>query len=336
MLAGGILVTASAVAARQAPSLSERIAPYVDGRRAADPRDDLGVPVDAPLALRLLVPVLAPLRLRLPSSLVSDAALEARLAAAGDGMPAAAFRMHQLLWGLAGSASALAAVLALAVAGRPVRPAAALLLIGVGGVLGVLLRDRRLTAAVRRRREAVEAGLPVVADLLALAVASGESPAAALARVARVAHGPLAQECGRAVLDARAGQGLVASLEAMARRVDVPAVSRFVDGVAIAVQRGTPLGDVLRAQAGDARAEQHRALLEVAGRKELLMLVPVVFLVLPTVVLVALFPAISSLAVLGSGPNPRRSLCSPVFSPVPAAVPVPATVAMCPAGSSSP
>jgi tight adherence protein C len=82
----------------------------------------------------------------------------------------------------------------------------------------------------------------------------------------------------------------------MADRVDVPAVRRFVDGVAIAVQRGTPLADVLRAQAGDARADLHRGLLETAGRKEVLMLVPVVFLVLPTVVLVALYPAISSLS----------------------------------------
>ena len=105
---------------------------------------------------------------------------------------------------------------------------------------------------------------------------------------------------GRATRDAASGRGLVEALEAMSSRVDVPAVRRFVDGVAIAVQRGTPLADVLRAQAADARAEQHRALLEVAGRKELLMLVPVVFLVLPTVVLVALYPAITSLAVLGS------------------------------------
>ena len=45
-----------------------------------------------------------------------------------------------------------------------------------------------------------------------------------------------------------------------------------------------------------ARADVHRALLETAGRKELLMLVPVVFLVLPTVVLVALYPALSSLS----------------------------------------
>jgi tight adherence protein C len=90
----------------------------------------------------------------------------------------------------------------------------------------------------------------------------------------------------------------VDALDALARRVDVPAVRRFVDGVVIAVQRGTPLADVLRAQSGDARADLHRALLETAGRKELQMLMPVVFLVLPTVVLVALYPAVSALGAL--------------------------------------
>ena len=54
-------------------------------------------------------------------------------------------------------------------------------------------------------------------------------------------------------------------------------------------------GGVLRAQAADARADHHRTLLEIAGRKEVLMLIPLVFLILPTVVLVALFPAMTAL-----------------------------------------
>jgi tight adherence protein C len=210
-------------------------------------------------------------------------------------MSPAQLRLEQLVWaviGLLGSSVVLAFVAAL---GRPVRPAAATLLAVVGGILGAMLRDRTLTMAVMRRREAIRIGLPPVADLLALAVASGESPVAALDRVARVARGPLAQECRRACDDTASGVSFVDALDAMAVRVEVPAVRRFVDGVAIAVQRGTPLGDVLRAQAGDARADLHRSLLDIAGRKELLMLMPVVFLVLPTVVLVALFPAVTSL-----------------------------------------
>jgi len=72
-------------------------------------------------------------------------------------------------------------------------------------------------------------------------------------------------------------------------------VTRFVDGIAIATERGTPMAEVLRAQAADARAAARRQLLESAGRKEILMLVPVVFFILPIVVIIALFPGIHGL-----------------------------------------
>jgi len=49
---------------------------------------------------------------------------------------------------------------------------------------------------------------------------------------------------------------------------------------------------VLRAQAQDAREAAKRGLLEVAGKKEVAMLVPVVFLILPMTILFAVFPGI--------------------------------------------
>ena len=58
----------------------------------------------------------------------------------------------------------------------------------------------------------------------------------------------------------------------------------------IAIDRGTPLADVLRAQATDARDVRRRQLMETAGRREVAMLVPVVFLILPITVVFALFP----------------------------------------------
>jgi tight adherence protein C len=73
----------------------------------------------------------------------------------------------------------------------------------------------------------------------------------------------------------------------------LPSLRRFVDGVVVAVQRGTPLADVLRAQAQDVREEGRRALMEAGGRKEILMMVPVVFLILPVTVLFAVFPGFS-------------------------------------------
>jgi tight adherence protein C len=88
----------------------------------------------------------------------------------------------------------------------------------------------------------------------------------------------------------RAGTPLTAALDALAARSSLPVLSRFVDGMAVAVERGTPLADVLRAQAVDVREAGKRALLETGGRKEVAMMVPVVFLILPVTVLFALFP----------------------------------------------
>ena len=49
--------------------------------------------------------------------------------------------------------------------------------------------------------------------------------------------------------------------------------------------------EVLRAQTQDAREESKRGLIESAGRKEVAMLVPLVFLILPVTIAFAVFPA---------------------------------------------
>ncbi len=126
--------------------------------------------------------------------------------------------------------------------------------------------------------------------LLALALAAGEGAIGALERVTRISRGELSRELARALADARSGASLVQALQGIANRTSLPPLARFVDGVAIAVERGTPLAEVLRAQAVDVREAGKRALLEAGGRKEIAMMVPVVFLVLPVTVLFALFP----------------------------------------------
>ena len=57
---------------------------------------------------------------------------------------------------------------------------------------------------------------------------------------------------------------------------------------------------MLHSQALDAREDAKRGLIERAGRKEIYMLVPLVFLILPLSVLFAVFPGIFMLR-LGIG-----------------------------------
>ena len=94
----------------------------------------------------------------------------------------------------------------------------------------------------------------------------------------------------------RGGLAARRRLQLLGERTGLPSLARFVDGIVVAVERGTPLADVLRAQAEDVREVGRRALMESGGKKEIAMMIPVVFLVLPITVLFAVFPGIAYLS----------------------------------------
>jgi tight adherence protein C len=116
-----------------------------------------------------------------------------------------------------------------------------------------------------------------------------------LQRIARGGGGPLRDELRRVLTEVQAGSPLVAALDTFAARTSLMPLARFLDGLVVAVERGTPLAELLRAQAGDVRESAKRQLMESGGRKEIAMMIPVVFLVLPTVVVFAAYPAFTSL-----------------------------------------
>jgi tight adherence protein C len=140
--------------------------------------------------------------------------------------------------------------------------------------------------------------LPTVIDLLNLCLLAGESVPAALARVASALGGPLGSELGRTVSDIRAGASVTDSLEELCDRIPEPTVDRFIAALCTAIERGTPLAETLTGQADDIREAKRRELIERAGRREVLMLIPVVFLILPVIVAFALLPGLVALDLL--------------------------------------
>ena len=170
-----------------------------------------------------------------------------------------------------------------------------ILLAVLGGIAAQFIRTALLARSRRRLAERIGAELPDIAELLAFAVAAGESPSAALARVGAMACGDLGSLMQRAAADIRLGTPFDNAMRDLVRSSSSPVVERFVDSLLLAMERGTPLAELLRAQAADSRAAQSRKLMESAGRKDVSMLIPVVFLILPTVVVIALFPGFRSL-----------------------------------------
>jgi tight adherence protein C len=140
----------------------------------------------------------------------------------------------------------------------------------------------------------------VAAQLLALLMASGTQPSDAIGRVGQAIGGPLGEQMIAAAGRVQAGQSFAGSMRRLSQSTDQPAIERFVSGLVSAVERGSPLSELMRAQALDAAAESHRQLMTSAGRRDIAMLVPVVFAVLPTVVMVVLLPGAVQLGLVGS------------------------------------
>lgn len=221
--------------------------------------------------------------------------LATRLRRAGRDGDADAYRLERLVWCVTGAGLGALAGFLLGLRNGSISGGAVTALLVVGAVAGWLAHDRALVKATKARATRMSEQLPTVAELVAFAVAAGEGPLAALDRVAATVRGELAAEFGVAVRRVRGGAPFPSALRDMSDTVPSLEASRFADGIAVATERGTPMAEVLRAQAADARAGGRRRLLEQAGRKEVLMLVPVVFFILPIVVVIALFPGIHGL-----------------------------------------
>lgn len=289
----GCVLVVLGVPANRRPGLDARLAPYL--RDTVPPSRLLqGMPRPQSRAAAATAPLVRDLATWVDRIMGGSVSVRRRLLRAGLQPDVEGFRGEQVVWGaLGGALGAGLGLLAIILRGAAVLPVVALVVASV--LLGLIARDQWLSRQARLREELMLAEFPTVAELLALAVSAGEGATGALDRVCRLSRGELSVELGRCLADARAGANLPAALQGLADRTGLVSLTRFVDGMVVAVERGTPLAEVLRAQAQDVREAGRRAVMEAGGRKEIAMMVPVVFLVLPVTVLFAVFPGFAFL-----------------------------------------
>ena len=284
LLGTGIVLVVSGWRRIRRPALEVRVLPYV-----RDVHPYVEVTSRPGAAGSVFGPVLRAAADSVGAVLGGSASVQRRLVRLGSTSTIEQFRVRQVIWGVAGfTGFAVLATFVWSVRGGNVP--ALLVFCTVGFLAGALGCDNRLSAQVRAREDRMRAEFPVVADLLALAVAAGESPVAGLERILRVIHGSLGDEIGRVLAEVRTGAPVASAFDSLATRTGVLSIARFAEGMAVAIERGTPLVDVLHAQAADVREATRRDLIEAGGRKEVAMMVPVVFLILPVTVVFAFFP----------------------------------------------
>lgn len=281
--------------ARRRFTLSERIAPYLRDQPRTSRLLQTQVTTPFPALARLAAPLVADATTILERLGSTTTTVARRLGQAGRATTVEQFRLEQLGWAAVGMGAGLLA--ALAGIARGANPVASTLLVAVSAVVGAILRDYELSHAARARQAAIVTELPDFAEMTALAVAAGESPLAAIERVARMSSGALSREMADLVARTRTGVSLTTALNALSASSSSSELARFADSIVVATDRGTPLAEVLRAQARDIRETSRQRLMEVGGAKEIAMMVPVVFLILPVTVVFALFPGLAVLEV---------------------------------------
>jgi len=288
----GLWALLSLVPSLGRPRLTSRIAPYVQDvsplaramvvRRPSDPVPVLGV---------IVAPIVEVVGRVADSVFGGSEATARRLRQAGLVLSVADFRSRQLVWGAIGAA--LGVLVAIG-AGRAqnlvgVVQLGIVILFAIGGFVA---RDYALQRAAKARLARMASELPTVLEFLTLSLSAGEGILDAVKRIARISRGELARELGLVIAEVNTGVPFAESLSATAAALELTPFTRFVEQLTVALERGTPLAEVLRAQAQDSRDQAKRELLESAGRKEVAMLVPLVFLILPTTIAFAIFPGI--------------------------------------------
>ena len=165
----------------------------------------------------------------------------------------------------------------------------------------IIVMERTLNQRVDQHRARIDSDFPGIVEMMTLALSAGESPLTVLNRVSRRGNGPLTREFENVIEQVSKGVPFAHALDQMSRRVNSISVRRFVDALVIAITRGAPLIDVLHSHAKEARDFQRNQILSAAGKSEIAMMIPVVFLMLPISILFALWPSLANLNLFATG-----------------------------------
>ena len=154
---------------------------------------------------------------------------------------------------------------------------------------------RKLQAKSSKKISQALFELPEVLDLLIVSLRAGEGIYQSLQTVVPRASGELARELSKCLTAVNYGAALTDEIRKIPNALAHPQFAELANKIVMSLVRGTPLSKMLEDQASSARSEIRNQLLLQAGKNETRMLVPLVFLILPVIVLFAVYPSLKLL-----------------------------------------
>jgi len=165
----------------------------------------------------------------------------------------------------------------------------------LAGLIGFFVPNVVLFDKAQRRSDRIRRDLPNALDMLTISVEAGLGFDAALAQVARNTEGPLADEFFRVLQEMQIGMGRTEAIRALGDRTSVPDLRSFTTAMVQADKFGIPIAEVLRIQAREMRLKRRQRAEEMAQKVPVKILFPLIFCIMPTLMVVILGPAIIQL-----------------------------------------
>ena len=173
-----------------------------------------------------------------------------------------------------------------------------LLMTLVFAALGNFLPVLFLGGKIRSRQGNIVKSLPDALDLLTVCVDAGLAFDQAIKKVAEKWDNELSHAFARLLQEIQLGRLRREAMRDMANRMEVTDVTSFVAAIVQAETLGVSISKILRIQADQMRMRRRQRAEEKAHQASVKMLIPMVFLIFPSIWVVLLGPAI--LQFLGS------------------------------------
>ena len=194
--------------------------------------------------------------------------------------------------GVKGFAAIVGAIAGLAIANLMTSDGTQTIAGAIGGlIVGFLAPDFYLGNRAGGRGKQILVSLPDALDLLTISVEAGLGFDAALVKVTEKLKGALSEEFKRAASEQRVGKSRQEALRGITDRVEQRELATFISAIIQADQLGVSMSKVLRIQSEQMRGDRRQRAEEKAAKAPILIMLPTIGCIFPSLFIVILAPA---------------------------------------------
>ena len=287
LLIAAVLVVVGLRNSQRVDPLEERLAEFAERGELASLHE---IEMSQPFLERIIIPMankLGELALRITPQKALDQ-IQSKLEMAGNPRgiePTTFFAARFIL------AVVLGGLMLLVYWGEPFTLTNFIIIIGTTA-FGFIMPNMLIDAKIARRQENVRKALPDALDLLTICVEAGLGFDAAMRKVADKWDNELSIAFSRALQEMQLGKLRREALRDMAERIGASEFESFVAAVIQSEQLGVSMAKILRIQADDMRVRRRQRAEQAAQRAPVLMLLPMAFLIFPTIMIIMMGPAV--------------------------------------------